>query len=67
MQTIPNHRVPDNTVNSNSPRWITWGAGRRQPHSWGTVYAMMIDHGYGFIRIGSVLVGFPADTQEGNA
>lgn len=47
--------------------WIVWGNGRRLPHDWGAVHAMMLDHGYAFIRIGSALVGFPADTQEGRA
>lgn len=65
--TIPNHRATDNTVKRNCPRWITWGAGRRLPHDWGAVHAMMLDHGYSFIRIGSCLVGFPADVEEGRA
>lgn len=55
------------TGQAKNPTWITWGNGRRLPHDWAAVHAMALDHGYAFVRVGSVLVGFPADAQEGRA
>ena len=65
--TISNQRGADNTQQANNPRWITWGNGRRLSHDWAAVHAMMLNHGYAFIRVGNNLVGFPADTEEGRA
>lgn len=69
MITLPANHAEGKAATGQAPnlRWITWGNGRRLPHDWACVHAMAVEHGYAFVRLGSVLVGFPADLQEGRA